>query len=118
MNSPIEKTEDEYEHEFELLEQMFPDAEFTVSIPIEEIDDVISTEPIIIMKLNYNCRCYSESPKVADWFNIRCNTDGKITNKTILKELLMQNLKLECDHRYIEGFQKITDVQFEIANFS
>ena len=118
MNSPIEKTEEEYVQEFELLEQMFPDAEFTVSIPIEEIDDVVSTEPIIIMKLNYNCHCYSDSAKVADWFNIRCNTDGKITNKTILNELVRQNMKLECDHRYIEGFQKITDVQFEVANFS
>ena len=113
-----EKTEDEYEQEFQLLEEMFPDAQFTVSVPIEEIDDVVSTEPIIIMKLNYNCHCYCESPKVSDWFTICCNSDGTITNKTILTELMKQNMKLECDHRYIEGFDKITDVQFEIANFS
>ena len=118
MSDILEKTEDEYEKEFELIQEMFPDANFTVSIPIEELDDVVSTEQTIVMKLNYNCHCYSECPKVCDWFNIRCNTDGKITNRTILNELIKQNLKLECDHQFIEGFDKTTDVQFEISNFS
>ena len=119
-NTPleIEKTEAEYETEYELIHEMFPDANFTVSIPIEELDDVVSIEQTIVIKLSYNCHCYSERPKFSKWFNIRCNTDGKITNKTILNELIKQNLKLECDHQFIEGFDKKTVAQYEIANFS
>ena len=113
-----EKTEEEYENEFEKLEEMFPDASFTVSIPIEDIDDVVSTENIIMVKCSYKCCCYSTCPKVSEWFNIRCPTDDKITNRTILNELMKQNLKLECNHQFIEGFDQITDIQFDIANFS
>ena len=118
MTNTPEKTEAEYEQEFEQLEAMFPDAKFTVSIPIEDIDEVVSTEPTIMVKCSYNCHCYSESPKVADWFNIRCNNDGNITNRTILMELMNNNLSLECDHHFIEGFDMITDVQFNVAAFS
>ena len=118
MTETREKTEEEYEKEFKELDEMFPNANFTVSIPIEDIDDIVSTENVIMVKCSYNCHCYSACPKVPNWFNIRCPTDGKITNRTILNELVKQNLNLECNHQFIEGFDQLTDIQFDIANFS
>jgi len=110
----MEKTEAEYEAECDKIHEMFPNANFVISIPIEELDDVISTEPLIILKLTHTCYCY-KNPKVPEWFNIRCT---KMTNKNILNELIKQNLTLNCNHRFIEGFFKQTDTQYEIANFS
>lgn len=110
-----EKTEAEYEAEFELLEALFPHAQFTISIPIEELDDVVTQEPVIMVKQTYQCHCYSECSKETEWFCIRgCS----ITNKFILNELIQQGLKLECDHQFIEFFHKISECQFEIATFS
>ena len=111
----MEKTEAEYEAEYNKIEEMFPNAKFTVSIPIEDLDDVVSTEPVIIVKLDYTCYCYSKRPKEPVRFKIQC---AKMTNKNILKELINQNLTLKCNHRFIEGFFKKTDTQYDIGNFS
>lgn len=114
-NIETEKTDAEYEAEIELIETMFPNAQFTVSIPIEELDDVVTNEPVIMVKQTYTCHCYTNCNRQTEWYSIR---GSNITNKYILNELIKQGLKLECDHQFIEFFHKISECQYEIATFS
>ena len=115
MNNMQDKTEEEYQTEADAIDAMFPDAKFTVSIDIDELDVIVSTEPVIMIKNTYNCYCYNGCTKKTEWYSIR---GSSITNKYILNELIRQGLELECNHRYIEFFHKISECQFEIATGS
>ena len=53
-----EKTEDEYETQFDELNNIFPNANFTISMDIEELDEVVTDKKFIVVKQNYNCYCY------------------------------------------------------------
>lgn len=59
----MEKTEDEYEYEYQEIQNMFPNAQFTISIPIDEMYDVISDMPFIFVKKTYDCCCYKGRKK-------------------------------------------------------
>jgi hypothetical protein len=116
---PIEKTEQDYENECNLIDLMFPNAKFSIAIDIEELDDIITTQPKIIIKSSYNCYCYEICKRTTEYFII----SGKnITNKYIINELINQGLHLDCDHRFVEGFHNPSsiksDCQFEIMTGS
>ncbi len=60
-----------YEAECEQLESMFPDAKFTISMGIEELEDVITDQPHTVIKQSFDCYCNDEHPKGPDFFDIR-----------------------------------------------
>lgn len=113
----MEKTDEQYEREIEEIEKMFPNAKFTIAIDIEELDVVFTKQPAIVIKQSYYCHCYRGSNKKTEYFYI----SGKnITTKFIINQLIEQGLELVCDHRFIEGFEKVknSDCQFEICTGS
>jgi hypothetical protein len=116
-DSDIEKLEDEYEAECEQLELMFPDAKFTISMGIDELEDVITDQPHIVIKQSYDCYCHDEHPKGHNYFYI---SGEKMTMKFIIQELIKQGFELDCNHHFFEGLHKTvrSDVQFEICNGS
>ena len=59
----MEKTEQEMEEEIELINNMFPDSNFSVAIDIDELDDLITNKQFIIFKNKYNCYCYDNCKK-------------------------------------------------------
>ena len=48
--SDTELTEDEYEAECAQVELLFPNAKFTISINIEELENVISDQPRLLSR--------------------------------------------------------------------
>jgi len=109
----MEKTEEQYEREIEEIEEMFPNAKFTIAINIEELDVIFTKQPAIVVKKSYNCYCYTGCNKPSEYFYI----SGKnITTKFIINQLIEQGLELNCNHHFIEGFEKVknSDCQFEI----
>jgi hypothetical protein len=80
-----EKTEDEYETQFDELNNIFPNANFTISMDIEELDEVVTDKKFIVVKQNYNCYCYDNCDKQPRYFYV---TDNIITNKVILNKLI------------------------------
>ena len=109
-----EKTKEDYERENQLLDDMFPDANFTIAIEYDEIDNVISTEPYIILKNTYNCYCYDNKPRNTDYYYIHGN-GNPITWKTLFNDLIKQGFKLECNHCFVEGIYKTngSECQYE-----
>jgi len=115
-----EKTEEQYERERKLIEEMFPNAKFDIAIDFSELDDIISEHSNIVIKNTYNCYCYDNCKRPTDYFYITAKEGEKMTNKFIIKELIKQKLCLECNHIFIEGFikSKDSDCQFEICTGS
>jgi hypothetical protein len=96
------RTSSEYERECEIINNMFPNASFSICIDLRIIDEVVTDEEQIIVKSTYDCYCYDDYPRNTDYFYI---SGSKITNKYILEELIRQNLELDCNHQFVEGFQ-------------
>ena len=108
----MDKTEEEMENEFDLIDKMFPGAKFVIAIDIEELDDVVTERTNIVIKNTYDCYCYAGVNKIADYFYI---SGERITNKFIINKLIEQGLSLNCNHCFIEGFDKESDCQFGIS---
>ena len=102
----IEKTEQEMEEEIELINNMFPDSNFSVAIDIDELDDLITDKQFIIVKNTYNCYCYDNCKKNATYYYIRGTS---MTNRYVIEQLIKQGLDLECNHVFLEGFDKCPD---------
>ncbi len=90
-------TSEQYEYEMEQIELMFPDAKFSISIGLEELDDVITEQPHIVIKHAYNCYCYDEAPKQTEFYYI---SGDRITNKLVIEKLIEQGLELDCNHHF------------------
>ena len=114
----IEKTDEQNYDEIEKINNMFPNAMFTVAMDIEDLDDIVTNLNNIVIKNTYDCYCYdNRKKKKTDVYSIE---GPNITNKFIINKLIEQGLNLECNHRFLEGFCKSKDsnCQFEIATGS
>lgn len=116
-----EKTEEEMEREIALIDEMFPDAQFSIAIDLEEMDDVLTELSSIVVKNTYTCYCYDGHIIPTDYFHISTTTSRpKMTVKYVLEQLISQGLSLECNHCFVEGFvlTNASACQFEIATGS
>ena len=104
-----------YEEEQRQLNEIFGDTDFTISIALDELDELLTERNRVIIKSNYKCYCYDNEPRNTDFFII-CG--DKITIKYVLLELKKQGLHLDCNHNFIEFFQKDNECQFTIGTGS
>lgn len=99
-----------YEGEQLYLEQQFGRPDFDISIPINELDEVVSDNPEIVIKNTYGCYCYTGCYRPTDYFVIRAN---RITNRVIIHELIRQGFDPRCNHIFLEGFNKCNPCSIE-----
>ena len=100
----MEKTAEEYLKEKEMLDEMFFNAYFDVSMDIKELDDLVSDKKEIIIQQEFKCYCYKNLPTDNKIFTIR---GDKLTKKYVIDDLIKQGLVINCDHRFLEGFHNI-----------
>ena len=105
----------EYQRECEIINAMFPNVNFYVSINLEEMDEIVSKEDVIIIKCTFHCYCYQDTPRVNDYILVR-NIGTGITIKDMINSLSENNFDPKCNHRFLEGFDKINYITYE-ANF-
>jgi hypothetical protein len=108
-----EKTEEEYEYEAEQIHNMFPNAQFTVAISIELMEELVTDKQSIIIKKSYFCYCYDNCKRKTDYFYIK---GQHMTYRYVIEQLIEKGLKLDCNHCYLEGFCATngSDCQFDI----
>ncbi len=95
-NAEVERTADEqFDYEMNQIEIMFPNAKFTISMPLEDLDKVITDQPHRMIKHTYNCYCYDECPRNAELYYI---SGESLTILFILQKLIAQELVLDCNH--------------------
>ena len=109
--------EDEYdseelEEEFETLSDMFPNAKFIVALRLSELDDVVSEATEINIVFNRNCYCFdcSRWANTSKIFRIKSKNNCKMTNGYILKRLEKLRFSPNCNHIFVESFDKIDDI--------
>ena len=104
--------EQEINDEIAWMDERFKDANFTVSIPKNELDDLLSEEPQIIIKQTFTCPCYNCECCDRPMNKFFCITNDNMTQANVIDELIKQNLECDCDHNFLEGFDQETDIQF------
>jgi hypothetical protein len=80
----------------------FENPYFTVSIPFDHYDKIVSKEKSIVIRCKYNCYCYDETPKPTDFYIIKSDF-GNITERMIIQELIKLKHNPQCDHMFYEG---------------
>lgn len=106
----------------EEVNRLFPEVEFTIAMSLDQLDEVITPLDKIIVKQTFDCYCYNDgysgSDYVPKWFAVHCREGEKMTNRVVIRELISQGFSLDCNHRFLEGFEKSTkggECQFEPA---
>ena len=107
-----EKTDEQYDREIQLIDEMFPNAEFAIAVGFENLEHKITDKKFIIVKSDYDCYCYDLCNKPPDYFYIH---GENMTYRYVLEQLIKQGLTLECNHRFVEIITQIGDSNvFEI----
>ena len=91
----------------------FPGALFVVDIDESELDEIISESDQIMIKQEFTCYCFNVKREPL-YYRVKGSPTQKLTNRYVIEELIKQNMNLECNHMFLEGFIKKTDVQFEL----
>ena len=107
--------ESEYMLELDKIYEELPNARFSIAIPYNELDTIVSLKSEIFIKNSRSCYCH-KIPLDTQIFRI--NSTKPITNRTILKQLISQNLDIKCNHNFVEGFQKLNENTFDIITGS
>ena len=105
-------SDEDYDKEYEILIEMFPNATFTIAIDLKEINNILSHKTSIIIQHSFSCYCYDNSTRV-DKYTIT-NVTGPITIKYAIEQLIKQGLSPECNHRFLEAFDKMDDENFSM----
>ena len=93
---------------------MFPDAKFSIGLPIEEMNEILTDKKQIIVKHTFTCYCWDNQPKVPVYYHIKCEV---MSIKNILQELIRQDTQeYYCNHNHLEGIDetKDSDCQWEL----
>ena len=95
------------------LGERFKDAKFTICMDNKELKEILTTEKVIIVKQDFSCSCFNEElirPKTR-FFTIK---NDIMSVENVIDELIKQDCKADCNHSFLEFFEKKTDVQFDI----
>jgi len=101
--------EDNYERQCKLIDDMFPGAKFTISIDLNDLDNIVTDKKFIIIQQTFNCYCYDNMNTKNKLYTVKCLENESLTNEYIINELIKQGLKVNCNHIFLESFDFIKD---------
>ena len=78
---------------------------------LNELNDIVTSKKKITIQHTYTCYCYGDNPLPTKYFIIE---GDKLTNKYIIDELIKQDLTMNCNHIFLEGFNELHDNVYEI----
>ena len=104
-NEDEEITQEEIDAENEIIDNLFPDANFSICIHSSELEEVLTDEKNIVIQHSCNCYRCGDNNKTKYYFI----TGDNMTYKYIINELIKQGLKAKCDHQYLEKFYKLNN---------
>ena len=113
----------DYEAEFKYIEKRFPNAEFSICIDVSKLKEYLTDEKEIIIKQQFSCGCYLRYDDMFLDDNTHLRPPNKyfiikndnMTIENILDELIKQKMTTDCDHHFLEGFEKETDIQWGLC---
>lgn len=122
---PNEQNFDEvkYENEQKIIDGLFPDCPFTISIDLDELYNVVSPKNrIMLIHNNMTCICCGDVPlyktknqkSCGVWVNAS-NTEIGVTNYDCLMALYLIRWEPNCNHSFVESFDKIRYDLYEVS---
>lgn len=90
------------------MKEQFPSAKFDICI---DEDKVLSTQPMVILKLEHKCYCYDEAPRNNIFLKVN-NKNGSIKTSDLIAAMVEYDYDPMCNHIFLEKFEKDTEVQF------
>jgi len=96
-------SDSEFEAEFEEIHKQFPDAQFSISLSLDELDNVVINSKKVAIKCDFKCYCYSEAPRNSEYFILE--SKKAITNRDLINCLIKNNFETGCDHYFLEQFE-------------
>lgn len=111
----MEKSQSDIEFELQMheLERIFPDANFTICIELSDLDDVISHDDGIVIKIDHECYCYDRNPRKDDLILVYNKTGDGIANKDAIDAMIECGCDPKCNHVFFEGFKHVADCLFK-----
>jgi SMC interacting uncharacterized protein involved in chromosome segregation len=97
----------EFEAEMEALDRMFPDANFSICIGLSDLDDVISHDNVIVIRITHKCYCYMNNPRKDDLIYVYNKTGNGITNKDVVDAMIEDGYDPDCSHVFYEGLRQV-----------
>jgi hypothetical protein len=77
-------------------------------VPEQELNQVVAYEKCVI-KITHKCYCYDGRPRPTVFLFI----EKPIIRNVDLANEMMANYTFDCNHIFIEGFDKCNDITFE-----
>ena len=99
----------EFDNEEPEIDPEFEDAPFTLSLD-EPLDTVFSREPVLYI-IHDRCVCCEIGVKKI--FTIQSRRP--ITTRVLIRQLIRQGLRPRCNHRFLEGFDEITNQTYALS---
>jgi hypothetical protein len=99
--------EDDYEHEYEEMRRLFPNAKFDICVGLGELDDVLSHDDNICIMITHNCYYYTNCPREIDCIIVHNTSGNGKTNANAIRAMIEYNYDSECSHCFFEGFEQI-----------
>ena len=109
-----EDSDAEYEAEQKIIEEMFPNCPFDVSVNSDELNDDLGQNQIEIV-LNCICYCWDDvgSRKLSVSVKPRDNNVSVKVKDAIHALASVYGPGWQCNHRFLEGFEMVSDGVFE-----
>ena len=115
----MDSEEEQYEQEMKYIEETFPDCKFSICIPKDELDNVISKEKTIILKhdwYEYYIDANDETQSISKR-NFYVISSNVMSIRNIIHEMIKQDVECWGDHRFLESIyptRKENETQFEL----
>jgi hypothetical protein len=103
----------DFEDEIDKINEIFGDCDFTISIPLKDIDNILTTKEEIKVIHTFTCYCYDGEQRDNNVYKIS-NKTGPMTIKYVIQQLIKQGLECDCNHQFLESFDKIDESTFEM----
>jgi hypothetical protein len=83
---------------------------FIITIPLSEINKVVTTKDIIVIKYVFDCHCYYQNPRKTEYYICK-KKGGGITIKDLVNCLIENEFAPQCNHIFLESFDLNSEVQ-------
>ena len=112
--SEIEYTEEQYEKMFAEIERLFPHANFSIDIDyLSILDELLTDKKHIFISNDRYCYCWDgiDAPKKV-FYEIK---GDRLTYRFVLNELIRLDFNPDCNHRFLESIDSVTDIEYSLS---
>lgn len=87
---------------------------FTTSIPNKQINELLTDKPYLLIRDQIKCICCDNINHLDIKYKYILIQHNNLTRYNVINELIKKKYKKKCTHKFLEGFIKLTNNEYEI----